>query len=108
MESMGIYDIVGAIHKDLVKLGQDKEIQDSALMVMSQMQVELSVVVSKAGKGNLEFVLVTGGTEYSQEKINKVKLTFEPLAKCTTFLKAEDQRARPVLASPSVECHTKD
>ena len=99
IQEIGIYELVKSIRNELRKIRGDPETQESPLLSLKNLEMELSVVVSRAGEECLKFYVVTADVKYPKEQTSTIKLTFEPLA--VTIGKAEETMVEeePVLGS---------
>lgn len=79
VRQMDLYDLVKEIREQFKKIANDPEIKDDPLFELRSLELELNVVISKAAKGGLNFLVVTTGGSYEKEKISKIKLVCRPI-----------------------------
>ena len=85
-KELGIYELAKAVRNEIKKIIDDPEIRKKPILYLDSLDLELNVVVSKAAKTGLKFLVVTVGADYEKENISRIKLSFKPLS----FLSQKD------------------
>lgn len=56
-----------AVRSELKILNDDEEIQRNPLLILKGLEMELSVVISRATEGGIKFYLVTADAKYAKQ-----------------------------------------
>ena len=81
LTEIGLYDLIKGLRKNMWEILTDDEIQNNPLFVMKTVEIELNVILSKAGTGGVKFFLVPieATAQYEKQTISKIKLSLEVL-----------------------------
>ena len=81
-KDIGLHELIKGVRREFQKIMNDPEIKSHPLFMLRELEFEISVLISKAGKIGLKFMLppIGGGgeTNFESEKISKIKIKFEP------------------------------
>lgn len=101
-KEIGISELVKGVHQELIKVKNDKEIEENPLVSLKNLELTLNVAISKATEAGIKFFVISADREVKKEQISTIKLGFEPLVQVTPK-KVEIAKGAPVLASPVTE-----
>ena len=82
-KNIGLYELVLGIRQELQKIMATEEVKEQPLLELTDLEVEVTVMVSKAGSGGFKFTLLPIGIEASgeikSERLSRIKIKFGPI-----------------------------
>jgi hypothetical protein len=78
-EKIRLSDLVLGTRKELLKIRDNRDVQKDPLLELTELEFEVNVEFSKAGKMGLEFAIVKGSGGIKSARSNRIKITFKPL-----------------------------
>jgi len=81
-EEIGLYELILGVRQELQKVMNNSEVKEHPLLELSDLEIEVTVMVSKAGGGGFKFILlpigIEAGGEFKSERLSRIKIKFGP------------------------------